>query len=85
MSLLHLIKQAGADAVDAQNPVGIMFGIVSKINPLEVFVEQRFTLTEDFLVLTETVTKSGLKDGDKLILIRVQGGQEYIVLDKVGG
>lgn len=94
--------------MQAQNPVNILFGTVTKVNPLEVNVEQKFTLTEDFLVLTERVTRyeekehfhlsadgetappseplivrTGLKSGDKVILLRVQGGQQFVVLDKV--
>ncbi len=34
--------------------------------------------------LTEKlVIRAGLKTGDKVLLIRVQGGQQYVVLDKV--
>lgn len=28
---------------------------------------------------------NGLQTGDKVILLRVQGGQQFVVLDKVGG
>lgn len=94
--------------MQAQNPVHILFGTVTKTNPLEVNVEQKFTLTEDFLVLTERLTpyeekehthssangetappskpliiRVGLKSGDKVLLLRMQGGQQFVVLDKV--
>lgn len=108
MSMINIIKQAGVGAIHAQNPVHILFGTVTKSNPLEVNVEQKFTLTEDFLILTERLTRyeenehthssangettppskpliirAGLKNGDKVILLRVQGGQQFVVLDKV--
>lgn len=134
-TLLDVIKQAGVDAVGATNPVAVMFGTVTKVNPLEVNVEQRFTLTEDFLVIPESLimlrgsqgtfdmslkgnvltgpvvedeseekwtgsmriygaelkaTRGSLQlepfsVGDKLILLRIQGGQKYVVLDRVWG
>lgn len=36
--------------------------------------------------VTEAVTiKNGLNLNDKVLLLRMQGGQKYIVIDKVGG
>lgn len=96
MVLVNLIKQASMGAFESSNPVTVLFGTVVKANPLEVNVEQRFTLTRDFLVLTERLTeykttiagqeiviRKGLQAGDKVILLRVQGGQQYIVWDRV--
>lgn len=96
MALVSLIKQASMGAYNASNPVAVMFGTVTKTNPLEVNVEQRFTLTRDFLVLTERLTeyrttvdgneiiiRRGLQAGDKVLLLRIQGGQQYVVLDRV--
>lgn len=81
MALVNLIKQASLGAVDASNPVAVMFGTVTKANPFEVNIEQRFTLTRDFLVFTDKA--KNLLPGDRIILLRVQGGQQYVVLDKV--
>ncbi|WP_291579566.1 DUF2577 domain-containing protein [Clostridium sp. UBA6640] len=33
--------------------------------------------------LNKVVIREGLKQGDKVLLLRVQGGQQYIILDKV--
>ncbi|MCB8816141.1 DUF2577 domain-containing protein [Desulfosporosinus shakirovi] len=113
-SLLELIKTAGVDAVGASNPVNVMFGEVIGINPLSVKVDQRFTLTADFLLVPESLIKyeidlkhihpytdngsmrstsealgekivirPGLKAGDTVLLLRVQGGQKFVILDKV--
>jgi len=83
-------------AYNASNPVAVMFGTVAKANPLEVNVEQRFTLRGDLLVLTERLTeyrttvdgneiiiRRGLQAGDKVLLLRIQGGQQYVVWDRV--
>src|SRR5690606_39972592 len=96
MALVNLIKQASLGAMESSNPVAVMFGTVTKTSPLEVNVEQRFTLTRDFLVLTERLTeyqvtvegqqitiRRGLRTGDKVILLRMQGGQQYVVWDRV--
>ncbi|KGN00308.1 DUF2577 domain-containing protein [Clostridium botulinum] len=33
--------------------------------------------------LDEIVIREGLKPGDKVLLLRVQGGQQFVILDKV--
>jgi len=94
--MLEAIKKAAMDAVVASNPVAVMFGTVTKTNPLEVNVDQRFTLDADFLVQTaattelkvtiggtEYVMREGLQAGDRVVLLRVQGGQKYLILDRV--
>lgn len=106
MALSDTIKRLGAGAIEAGNPVAVMFGKVTKTNPLEINVDQRFTLDEDFLIIPERLTRyeidlrhkhstdeeallvvirEGLKVGDTVLLLRVQGGQKYVVLDKVVG
>ena len=160
--LLEIIKKASKEVMEASNPAGILFGTVTNVSPLEINVEQKMTLSQEFFILTKNVidytvdvtmnwntntrslnanhthsgsadvsvnskatmspnpenanitinneinsnisidqtninlshnhsitgTKSltihnGLKVGDKVILIQVQGGQRYIVLEKV--
>ncbi|MGG1635005.1 DUF2577 domain-containing protein [Paenibacillus sp. FSL K6-3182] len=97
MALLESIKKAGAAAYAAGNPLAVMVGKVIQINPLEVNVDQRFTLSEDFLIIPESLVKyevelqtseklvirTGLEAGDAVLMLRVQGGQQFVVLDKV--
>lgn len=96
MGMIEIMKKAGIEAVGASNPVNVLFGEVMNVNPLEVRIDQRFILTKEFLILTERVKRKeisigsnayvineGLKQGDKLLLLRVQGGQQYVILDKV--
>ncbi len=97
MALLDTIKKAGAAAYASGNPTAVLVGKVVGISPLEVNVDQRFTLPEDFLIVPESLTRyelelpelgkllirSGLESGDTVLLLRVQGGQQYVVLDKV--
>ncbi|MCY9511710.1 DUF2577 domain-containing protein [Paenibacillus larvae] len=79
--MLNIIKQAALGAVDTSNPVSILFGEVMKTSPLEVNVDQRFTLTEDFLIVLDQVKE--LSAGDRIALLRVQGGHSYVILGKV--
>ena len=49
--LQGLIKQS----MDSASLTNVMFGTVVSVNPLQINVEQRFTITEEFLVLTKNV------------------------------
>ena len=124
-NLIQIIKQAATEAVEASNPTAILFGRVISTSPLQINVEQKMTLTKDFLILSKNVTdyqinvpvdtetgettiqraingenvnlthkhnikktititiKNGLAKDDNVILLRIQGGQKYIVLDKL--
>lgn len=109
--MLEAIKQAALGAMDAAGPVIVQLGVVTGANPLKVMVDNRLELTEDFFLLSESLTKleldlkhthaiqgagstqEALKDkiiirkeleaGDKLLLLRMQGGQRYVILDRV--
>ena len=96
MSMLDIIKRASVEAVDAGNPVAVFFGVVVSAAPLKVLVDQRFTLLTEFLIVPERFIEqrvmiddeertigNRLVIGDKVILLRVQGGQQYLIVDKV--
>ncbi len=78
------LKQINKGVIENSQDVAFYYGKVIEIAPLEIQVDQRFVLDKDFLVLTSTVAgDSAMEVGDKVILLREQGGQRYIVLDKV--
>ena len=83
MGLLDTIKRAASGTIEAGNPVEIHFGTITQVSPLEVNVDQRLPLTEDFFIVGEAVRQKILKPGETLLLLRVQGGQSYVVLDRV--
>lgn len=110
MSLANAIKQISQNLNDSGNPLAVMFGTVTKDKPLEILVDQRLLLDEDFFIIPEQLTRyevdlkhrhdtsgeptqdaltekivirEGLKSGDGVLLLRVQGGQQFVVLDKV--
>lgn len=89
MSMLQLIKKAAMDAVEASQPVAILYGTIKEITPFEVEVDQRFLLPEEFFIFTdatkelkleigdrEYIIRPKLKIGDKLILLRTQGNSD---------
>ena len=79
--LIVLIKKAAKEAVTASKPAEIRYGIVTSIKPIEVLIDQKLNLNDDLIVKTEII--KSLKKGDKIALLRNQGGQEYLILDKV--
>ena len=79
--IIPIIKQAAIEAVNSTQPVAIIFGTVTNASPLKVQVTPKLTLGKGNLVLTATI-KGQLKKNDSVILIRIQGGNKYLVLDK---
>ncbi len=79
-NMVELIKTVSIAAVEESKPVAVHFGTVLNASPLRIQVEQRLTLEQPFLVATQAAKQ--LAPGDKVILLRMQGGQRYIVLDK---
>ncbi|MNI54094.1 hypothetical protein D3C73_1089720 [compost metagenome] len=94
--MLDIIKKASLGAVSNTNPVAFSYGLVMEAEPLQIQVDQRFVLSGPALVLPESVMESrieldgrsimvrrGLAPGDRVLLVRMQGGQRYIVLDRL--
>ena len=76
-----LIKEIALKAVEASAPVKVLFGTVESVSPLAVRVEQKLLLPEEFFIQTAAV--QGLQPGDRLVLMQVQGGQSFLIFDKV--
>ncbi|EOY7157821.1 DUF2577 domain-containing protein [Clostridioides difficile] len=82
--LLQIIKKAAIDAVETSNPMQIAFGTIESLNPLVVKIEQKASFDDFFLTQTETFKRyTDKKIGDKVVLIRMQGGQQYLILDRM--
>ena len=79
--LTALIKQVALDAFHASKPTALCFGKVESVSPLSVRINQLIVLSSATLIQTSTV-KDKLSVGDEVIMIRQQGGQKYLVLDK---
>lgn len=81
-SLMQILKQAAIEAVEASKPCAFVFGTVKSTTPLAINIDQKLTLTSSFLSVTQSA-KDNLAAGDRVAMARVQGGQQYLVIDKV--
>lgn len=77
--LLEAIKIAAIEAIEATKPAAVVYGTVTSVSPLSVQLEQKSLLTAPFLVSLQPY----LEAGNRVALLRVQGGQEYLILGKV--
>ena len=95
-SFYDVVKRIAREQMEASQPATVMYGTVTKTSPLEVIVEQRFTIGADFLVVPEHMTpysvmvgsqiieiRRGFSAGDRLVLLRSPGGLEYVVLGRL--
>lgn len=115
-SALHdTIKRMINDVLDFKNVSDWVYGTVTKIEPLEIQLDQKLTLPKSFLEVSpqlsnykikveyekepepepgnsdeeleiiekEITIKNELKQGDKVILLKKNGGQKYLVLDRI--
>lgn len=83
--LFTLIKTIAVGAVEARKPVEICFGTVQAFAPFTVRLSQKLVLGKDFFIVRDGVTAQDFKVGDVLILVRMQGGQQYLIDGKKGG
>lgn len=88
---MELIKKTVKSVLESSKPVNIVFGTVQTPSPLSIITEQQMLLGAAQLVLCRNVTTytasstltNVLKAGDKVVMIREQGGQRFLVLDRV--
>jgi len=76
--LVQTIKQAAIEAVEAEVPAAPVVGTVVTTQPLAVRLNQRLTLPGARLIFLRG--QSVPMRGDRLALLRFQGGQNYVVL-----
>ncbi len=90
--LVRLIRQGARCAIPENTLTDLVPGEVTKEEPLTILVENRFQIDSDFLILSPfcrefkdkngTVIFDKLKQGDKVLLLRVSNGQQFYVLDR---
>lgn len=73
--ILDTVKQASLNAWESTKPAEVMFGEVESVDPLKIKVSSLLTLGKKQCAVNGSVSK-----GSKVIVIRVQGGQKYVVL-----
>ncbi|CEP39554.1 phage protein [[Clostridium] sordellii] len=89
---VRLIKQGARHAIPENSLTDLVPGEVTKEDPLTILVENRFQIDSDFLILSPfcrefkdkngTVLFDKLKQGDKVLLLRVSNGQQFYVIDR---
>lgn len=82
-NLVQLVKQIAMEAVAASKPCDYRIGTVTSVNPLKIKVSQNIILDKDFLCFTQTASKTSLQRGNRVLMLRKAGGNEYMVIDKV--
>ena len=53
--LVRSVKQAAIEAVKADGPMGVCYGTVTAVSPLEITTDQKLVLSETQLILTNAV------------------------------
>lgn len=82
--LLAVIKMAAMEAVQASKPADVVYGDIVSSNPIQVKLDQKLTLSKDFLIIPNEL-KLNIKKGKKVIMIQKAGGQRYVVIGTIGG
>ena len=82
--MFNAIKQIAENVFEARRPADWCYGKIISLDPFQVQIDQKLPLKKEFLAVRTGMSASSFKVGDKLILLRKQGGQEYLILDKKG-
>ena len=81
---LKVVKNVSLNAQKASNPVEVTYGEVTSTDPLEIkLLTCDITIDTDIIILTEYSRNMGLEVSDLVVLIKVQQGNKYIVLDRM--
>ncbi|MEC0234467.1 DUF2577 family protein [Paenibacillus kribbensis] len=80
MALSDTLKLLSKSTNDAGNPVGVYYGTVTASDPLAILVDQKLPLPKEALVLLKDAS---FKAGDPVVLLRFQGGNQYLVMGEV--
>lgn len=82
-NLVQLLKQISKEEREASKPCDVIIGTVSTVEPLKIGVSQKIYLSEEFLIKTSYFAQLEIKKGDDVVMIRKQGGQQFLLIDKV--
>ena len=82
--LVVMIKQIAANVFDAKMPVEICFGTVQSTAPFKIRLDQKRTFGKERFIVGSSVLSKPFQVGEELILIRMQGGQKWLIIDRKG-
>ena len=85
MALIDTMKKVAQQSQRASVPTAFQFGIVTATSPLTIRVDNRFDITgEAIVILKDSQDNTDIVTiGDKVVLLRNQGGQSFLVLGRV--
>ncbi len=85
MRMAEAIKEICKNQTEAGYPADFLTGTVTSVEPYEIRINEKLTLTEKFLVFTETAFGNGygLDIDDEVAMISSSGGQRYLVIDRI--
>lgn len=73
--IIPIVKQAAIDAWSASKPVELTYGKVISTNPIKVQISDLLTLGKN-----QVTVNGSVENGDRVVVIRQQGGQKYVAL-----
>ncbi len=86
-NLLQVIKKICKEEREASTPCTFMVGTVTSITGSskikEIQINQKITIDSEFYYITATANSKTYSTGDKVAMIMAQGGQSFLVIDKV--
>lgn len=53
---IKAMKKIALGVVESKKPVNVLIGMVTGVNPLEITVDQKMTLTQEFLIIPRSMT-----------------------------
>lgn len=96
--IAKLLHDVSNKATQSNKVTDLVYGEVISTSPLQIKVDSRYIITEDFLLLSGLCIQKtmddtpsgivlwrGLQTGDTVRMLRVQNGQLFYVLDREGG
>ncbi len=78
-----IIKLLAKEAIEGDKPVSVVTGKVTDPKRLTIETEQKLQLTEDFIIMTTRFYGASYEQDERLLLLRCDGGQRYVILDRL--
>lgn len=95
-NFIETVQKIALSAVEASKPASVMTGTVKSVEPLEIQINSKLFYPENAVIVPQhlkSVTgttieehpvkvnmNTALKQGDRVSVLRVQGGQKCVVL-----
>lgn len=80
--LLDQIQNIIESYLEAKKLTESIIGTIEKTDPLIVKIDSKLPIDEDFIHVPSSIKIDNDDIGKKLLLLRVQNGQLFVVLDK---